>query len=467
MHAFNLEAVMFLLALRSLTAASLVVSKNGQKPTCPRWCDGVKFGLCPVRRGWGGCKRVSSLSTDRDRVDDILDSLCTFVDGFVLPLEEKHAEVFEDPRRYYANDGTYSEELRKLRREVRMNSSNAGFFTMCVPEGLGGGGQGPLLHLLAWERLYHRYGAAVQLPYDTIAHWSKGPSQIFLDASPVLRNEILPTLMSGEKTMCFSLSEPDAGSDSWNLRTVAEPADGGWRINGTKQWSSNGPTADFALVFAVTDRDLVRRRQGGVTAFLVPSDSEGFRVDSTLRLFGAPGGEEAIISYNDVFVPSNYVVGEVHDGFKLALSGISLGRMFNAGRSIGVSRWAMEIASAYAKERVAFGEPIANYQAIQWMLAESAMKIYASRTMALDCANRLESGAPVRKELAIVKAFTTEAGFEIIDKCMQIFGGMGLTNELGLHHAWHQARISRIADGSAEVMRRTIAKRILDGDFDF
>jgi len=408
---------------------------------------------------------VAGLRTDSDRVEEVLSGLCDLVDTSVIPLEERNAAALSDEM--YRQDGRLSDVVVALKREVRMRSAAAGFYGMCVPTELDGGGQGPLLHLLAWERLHHRYGPNFSLPNDVLAHWARGPSHIFLETSPDVRENVLPDIMSGDKTICFSLSEPDAGSDSWSIRTTATRVDGGWQLTGTKQWSTNGATADYAVVFAVTDKEAKQRRKGGVTAFLVPTDSAGLRVDSTIRLFGERGGDEAIIFLDAVSVPDENVIGTVDRGFDLAMSGISLGRMFNAGRSIGMARWAMERATEYAKERVTFGNPISSYQGIQFLLADCATKIYASRAIALDCARRLEAGLPARKELAMVKAFTTESAFEVLDSCMQVFGGMGFTNELGLYKAWHAARISRVADGSGEIMRRTIAKRLLGGDVQF
>jgi acyl-CoA dehydrogenase len=138
--------------------------------------------------------------------------------------------------------------------------------------------------------------------------------------------------------------------------------------------------------------------------------------------------------------------------------------MYNAGRSVGMSRWALALAADYAKSRKTFGHPIAEYQAIQFMLAECAIEIYAGYTMALDCARRLDAGEHVSKQLAMVKAYTCDTGFQIMDRCMQVHGGMGIVNETRIHAGWHQARISRIADGSAEIMRRNVARAILKGD---
>src|ERR1700683_2929246 len=227
---------------------------------------------------------TSSLSTDLDGLEDLLDGLVSFVDSVVLPLEAAHADIFRDDRAMYDPSGAMAPLVRDLHRQTRMAAARAGFYGMCVPTALGGGGQGPLLHYLAWERLYHRYGPGSHLPYSSIAHWARGPSHLFAAASPALQERVLPQLMSGEVSLCFCLSEPDAGSDSWNLRTMAEPTGNGWRLNGTKQWATNGPSADYALVFAVTDTALARQRRGGVTAFVVATDAPGFRVGSGVRV---------------------------------------------------------------------------------------------------------------------------------------------------------------------------------------
>lgn len=407
------------------------------------------------------------LRTDNERVGEVLKGLADFVDAVVLPLESENHTLLSDPRKRYSESGKYSPDVLELRRDVRRRSAAAGFYTMCVPEELGGGGQGPLLHFLAWELLFRRYGPEAVLPGQVLAHWAQGPSGIFSHASASVRENVLPGLMTGDSTVCFSLSEPDAGSDAWNLRTRAVLTGEIWTLNGTKQWSTNGSCADHALVFAVTDPELAKSRAGGITCFLVPADTPGFRVDSTIRMFGSVGGEEAIISLSDVQVPSDQLLGDLHQGFKVALEGISLGRMFNAGRAVGMSRWALDRATEYAGQRRTFGKAISEHQAVQFLLADSAIDIYAARSMALDCADKLESGKSARKELAMVKAFATESSFRVLDNCIQVFGAMGVTSELGLFEGWHQARTSRIADGSGEIMRRTIARQLLRGDSGF
>src|SRR5581483_4480847 len=267
--------------------------------------------------------------------------------------------------------------------------------------------------------------------------------------------------MSGECTLCFAMSEPDAGSDVRAMRSTARRDGDRWVINGTKQWITNSPIADYCLVFAVTDRDAITQGRRGISCFLVPTDSPGFQVDSVIKMLGRTGGNEGIISFTDVVVPDSHRVGDLDDGLSIGMRGISQGRMYNAGRAVGTAQWALAKAKAYAQERHTFGQVIADYQAIQFKLAESAMKIYPARCASLDCAARLDRAEDASTELTIVKAVTTEASLAVVDHAIQVHGGMGMTSEVGLYQGWHMARISLVSDGTAEIMRRNIARSVL------
>jgi acyl-CoA dehydrogenase len=275
---------------------------------------------------------------------------------------------------------------------------------------------------------------------------------------------VVADLLAGRRSMCFGLSEPDSGSDAWGMKTSAVRDGDEWRITGTKQWTTNGPSADVCLVFAVTDAERAKLRRGGVSAFLVPTDTPGFSVDSVITLFGHIGGDEAILSFDDVRVPAAALVGEVDSGFTLALKAVNEGRLYNCGRAIGLARWCLDQAVDYAKQRRTFDRPIADYQAIQWHLADSATELYAARCMTLDCARRLERGERAIKELSMSKLMATEAGCRAIDRCTLVLGAMGLTSEMRFYDAWQQVRTVRIAEGSGEILRRTIAGRLLQGD---
>jgi acyl-CoA dehydrogenase len=401
--------------------------------------------------------------TAADDMRDVLDGLSSFVDSVAVPLEQKNLNLLDDPRQLYGPDGAYSEPVRELLREIRERASEAGYYTMFAPEDVDGAGQGPSLLYEVWQHLYSRYGPARLLPFASVAHWSYGPSILCSHLTREAKNEVLPELMAGTTTSCFAMSEPDAGSDAWAMTTSATRDGDDWVINGTKQWITNSPEADWAFVWAVTDQELRKGRRRGVSCFVVPTSAPGFAIDSVIALFGQSGGHEGIVSLTDVRVPATALVGELHNGFALAMAGVSTGRLYNAGRCVGLARWALERAAEYANQRTTFGRPIAEYQGVSFQLADCAVEIYAGAMMARDCAARLEAGQNANHEIAMTKVFTTEMCSRVYERCMQVHGGMGLTNEMKLYDGWHQARIVRIADGSAEILRRNIARTVLGG----
>jgi acyl-CoA dehydrogenase len=400
-------------------------------------------------------------------MDDLTDGLGRFVDSVVLPLEEERRDLFENPRLTYRDDGAFAPEVQALIRRVKVASADAGYYQMFCPTSIGGGGLGKRHMFDAYEYLYRRYGPSRRLPYETISHWATGPSFLCEGFTPEARDEVLEDVVGGKVGMCFGMSEPDAGSDAWMMTTRAVRDGTEWVISGTKQWTTNSPIAEFCYLFAVTDPALHRERRGGVTCFIVPMQSPGVRVDSVIRMFGEIGGNEGIVSFNDVRVPDRYLVGSEGGGFKLALGGVSLGRVYNSARAVGLARWLLERAVEHARVRVTFGKPIVEHQGVSFKLADSAMEIYAARAAALDLTSRLDAGEPAIRELAMTKAFCAEMFLRVADRCMQVCGAMGLTNEMHMYAAWHQARAMQLADGSAEILRVTVANRLLRGELDF
>jgi acyl-CoA dehydrogenase len=395
---------------------------------------------------------------------EVLAGLRSFVQSVVLPLHEEHAAVLDDPRRKYALDGRFSHEALELIRQVRVESAAAGYYTMLVAEGLGGGGLGPATLYDVWEDLHHQFGPKPWLTYHVVAHWAKGASPALTLADPDYIRPFLPGLLSGEKTMCFAMSEPDAGSDAWRMRTRATPtAGGGWTITGTKQWISNGSMADYALVLAVTDPELAATRRGGVTAFFVPTDQPGFHVDSSIKMFGQLGGNEAILSFDEVPVEPRQVVGEVNRGFEVGLANVATGRIYNSGKSVGLARWGLEQSTRYIQERQAFGATISKHQGVTFPLAESAMEVAAAHALGVQCARRHERGVATTEEIAMAKAFSTEVGVRTLDRVIQSHGAMGFTSELGLTEAWQMLRLLLVADGTAEILRRVTTRGLLAG----
>jgi alkylation response protein AidB-like acyl-CoA dehydrogenase len=399
-----------------------------------------------------------------EEVRAVREGLIDFTRKEVLPRHDKHRGLFEDQRRLYREDGRFSDELKGLIGEVRRASAKAGYYNMCVPESLGGGGLAHLAYFVGWEALFHLCGPQNWLMLYVISHWAFGPSRLLEKITPEARDKILAPMMAGEASMCFGLSEPGAGSDAAALATRAVPDGNAWRLTGRKIWTSNSPVADYCIVFAITDAERAAARKGGISAFLVPTSSPGFEVQRIIKLFGHIGGDEAELRLEEVRVEPWQLVGELQQGFAAALYGVSLGRIYNSARAVGYGRWALEKALDYAQQRKAFGKAIAEYQGVTFPLAESAMELHAAHLMGLNVATLLDHGAPAVKELAMTKAYAVQVGYRAVDRAMQTHGAMGFTNELGLHHAWHSLRIVNVADGTNEILNRSIVQRLLKGD---
>ena len=393
-----------------------------------------------------------------EEVEIAREGILRFAEKEVLTRHQKHADFFEDPRKLYDENGRFSTDLVALIAEVRTLSAEAGFYGMCVPESLGGGGLGHLAYYVAWEALFHRCGPKNWLMLYALAHWAFGPSKLLEQMSEEAKAVFLPELMCGTKSMCFGLTEPNAGSDASMLATKAVEEGDGWRLSGRKIWTTNAPIADFCVVFAKT--------QAGITAFMVPIDSEGFKIQRVIRLFGHIGGDEAEIALDEVFVEPWQIVGELGKGFAAALYGVSLGRIYNSARAVGYGRWAIEMALDYAKVRTAFGQPISEYQGVSFPIADAATDLHAAHLMGINAAMLLDAGELAVKELSMTKAFSVQKGLSAVDCAMQTHGAMGFTSELGLTEAWQALRVVNVADGTNEILKRTIAQRLQKGDLE-
>jgi acyl-CoA dehydrogenase len=392
-----------------------------------------------------------------DPYQSVVDGLTSFLRAEVVPRQN---QLRESGVATYGDDGRLTPKVLGAFAEVRRASADAGFYTMLLAEELGGGGLGFEALFRLWETLFDVCGAEYWLGHQAISHWSRGPSHLYQLMDSEFRDEVYPGLMSGELTTCFALSEPDAGSDIWRLRTSAERVDGGWVLNGTKQWSTNAPYADWCLVFVVSNRPAFSEHRGGVTGFIVDTNAQGVLLESVIRMFGHAGGDEGIISFTDTFVPDRQVIGEPDNGLAYAMSGISTGRIYNSARAIGLAKWAVTKALAYAEERTTFSVPLIENQAISFPLADAAIEIHAAHLMGLDTARSLDDGRSVRAEVSMTKTYSIEMAIRAIDHAMQVHGAMGLTNELHLAEAWQQMRRTRIADGSSEMMRLQIVKAL-------
>ncbi|MEC9347864.1 MAG: acyl-CoA dehydrogenase family protein [Pseudomonadota bacterium] len=399
-------------------------------------------------------------------VQQVTEGLIAFARKEILPRHQRHKNLLEDGRKLYAADGRLSPPVVELIREVRMAASEAGYYQMCVPEHLGGGGLGMQAYYSGWQALFHFCGPHNWLMLYAISHWAFGPSRLLEKVTDRARDEILEPLMSGAKGMCFGLSEPGAGSDATMIRTKAVPDGDGWVIEGRKIWTTNSPIADYCILFAVTDPERAAKKKGGISAFLVPTSAPGFEVQRIVKMFGHIGGDEAELRFEGLRVEPWQLVGELHNGFATALYGVSLGRVYNSARAVGLGRWALELALEYSKAREAFGTTISEYQGVTFPLATSAMELHGAHLMGLNVTKLLDAGEPAIKELSMTKTWSVETGVRAVDRAMQTHGAMGFTNEVGLVDAWHALRIINVADGTNEILRRTIVQRLLKGDTD-
>ncbi len=394
------------------------------------------------------------------------EGIAGFIRAEVISRHERNNDLLSNPRRKYTEQGAYTPQVLALIQEVRMAAAKAGYYGMCAPTEIGGGGLGYLAYFVAWEQIFRQCGAHYWLGMYAVAHWVKGPSPVLRKVTPELLRQVVPKLMSGEHSMCFALSEPGAGSDAAMIKTRAERDGDGWRLTGNKIWITNGPYAEQAIVFAVTDPELAGKRKGGISAFLVPTNSKGFVVEKLVKMWGHQGTLEAQLNFESVRIEPHQLIGELDQGFKIAMLGVGLGRMYNSGKSVGLARWALEQGFDYAKARETFGRKIAEYQSVMFPLAESAMQVHAAHLMGLNCAQLLDRGLAATKELAMTKAYCVEVGKNAVDRVIQTHGALGFTNEMYLTDAYTELRIVNIADGTNEVMRGLIAKRMLAGDLD-
>lgn len=396
----------------------------------------------------------------------VREGITDFIRKEVLPRHEKYKDLFSDERRKYEPDGRWSAAVWEIISEVRQLAAKAGYYGMATPTSLGGSGLGYLAYFVCWERISHMCGPKEWLAQYIVSHWVRGPSPVLKQVTPEAAERVIPDLMAGKTSMCFALSEPEAGTDAAMIKTRAVREGDGWRLSGTKIWITNSPHADLAVVFAVTDPEMAALRKGGISAFLVPTKSKGFSLDRTIKMWGHPGTDEALLRFENIRIEPWQLIGELHKGFKLALLGVGLGHMYNCARGVGYGRWALDQAVEYTKVRKTFGKPISEYQGVMFPLAESAIELHGAHLMALNVAQLLDRGLPAVKELCMAKAYAAQVGKRALDRAIQAHGAMGFTNEMHLTDAYASMARINVADGTWEILRNNVAKQLLKGDLD-
>jgi acyl-CoA dehydrogenase len=349
------------------------------------------------------------------------------------------------------------EDSDEIPDEVVREMAGLGFFGLPFPEEYGGVGAGDLGYCLALEQ-FGRTSAAFSNLIG--AHTSIGSMSIFLGGTQEQKRRYLPDLTAGRKIAAFSLTEPSSGSDAASIQTTARKDGDRWLLNGTKIWVTNGPIADVVVVYAANDR--AKGARGGITAFIVEKGFKGFRVGKVDEKMGLRGSKTGELIFEDCEVPDvNVLGGEVGAGFRTALGALDIGRVSLSAGAVGTSQHLLELGVAHAKRRKQFGQPIAANQAIQWMLADSAVEIHAARLMVYDAAAKLDRGIRVSREAAMVKVYASELANRVADRVLQIHGGMGYMKDSPVERAYRDARILRIYEGTSEVQRMIIAEDLL------
>ncbi|CAH0264188.1 acyl-CoA dehydrogenase family protein [Peribacillus simplex] len=349
------------------------------------------------------------------------------------------------------------EEEDAIPEHLVEKAKDLGLFGISIPEQYGGIGLNAVGKATVLEQLGRTHNGFVSL---ISAHTGIGSTGLVKLASEHLKNKYLPEMAAGTKIGAFALSEPGAGSDATNLATSAEKKGDYWVMNGTKHFITNGPIADVYTVFAITDKD--KGAKGGITAFLVERDFPGLIVGKKDKKMGLRGSYTSQVIFEDCIIPEENVIGEVGMGYISALKILGEGRVGLAARSVGSSGKLIELSAKYAKERIQFGKPIADNQAIQWMLADMATETEAARALTMMAAEKIDEGKKVIKEASMAKLFASDVFNRVADKAVQIHGGMGYMAEYPVERFYRDARITKIYEGTNEIQRLIIARNVLE-----
>ncbi len=372
--------------------------------------------------------------TDEQRL--IRDTAREFTDGEIVPRARDN-----DRNEHFDTD-----LVKKI--------ADMGFLGAIVPEEYGGRGVDYRTYALITEEIGRGCSAmrtvvSVQtsLVCSTLARWGNEEQ----------KQEWLPRLCSGEALGCFGLTEPDTGSDASNLKTRAEKVDGGWKLNGGKMWISLGNHAKLALVFAQTDPSLKHR---GIACFLVPTDSPGFSSQEIHGKLGLKGSDTASLGLDGVEVADSTLLGEVGDGFKIAMSALDSGRYSVAAGCVGICQGSVDASVAYSKERTQFDRPIASFQLVQEMIADMVVETEAARALVWRAGWTKDMGRPSTTETSIAKLYATEAAVKCANTAIQVHGGSGYVDDYPVERYLRDARVTTLYEGTSQIQKLIIGRAV-------
>jgi butyryl-CoA dehydrogenase len=370
--------------------------------------------------------------TDEQRL--VRDTARDFADNEILPRARDNDRA-----------GRFDTELVKKLADI-------GFIGPILPEEYGGRGIDYRTYGLIVEEIGRADSSArtvvsvnTSLVGSAIAKWGTEEQ----------KQQFIPGICSGEAMGCFGLTEPDTGSDAANLSTRAEKIDGGWRISGQKQWISLGNHAAFALIFAQTDPELGHR---GLGAFLVPTDSPGFSASEIHGKLGLHASDTAELALDGVEVSDDALLGDVGDGFKVAMTALDSGRFSVAAGCVGISQGCVDASTTYAQEREQFGRPIAAFQLVQAMIADMVVDTHAGRSLLWKAAWLKDTGQPNTLETSVAKLFCTEAAIRSANTAIQVHGGSGYVDDHPVERYLRDARVTTLYEGTSQIQKLIIGR---------
>ncbi len=347
------------------------------------------------------------------------------------------------------------DETQHFPVELRPQLAELGLMGIIIPERYGGAGMGYIEYATIIEELA-RVDGSVGL--SVAAHNSLCSNHIYKFGTENQKQKYLVPLAKGESFGAWGLTESQAGSDASGTRTTAIKTGGGWKVNGSKNFITHAISCNTLVAVAATDRSLGSR---GITSFIFDKSMEGFRPDKKENKLGMRASETASVVFEDCFVPDENLLGNIGEGFKQAMQILDGGRISIAALSVGIAQGAFEAAIKYSREREQFGKSINAFQAIQFKLADMAIRIEAARLLTYHAAAMMDAGKKVTRESAIAKVYASEVAVRVAEESIQIHGGYGYTKDYPAEKYWRDAKLCTIGEGTSEIQRMVIAKQLL------
>ncbi|MEM0493047.1 MAG: acyl-CoA dehydrogenase [Candidatus Thermoplasmatota archaeon] len=330
-----------------------------------------------------------------------------------------------------------------------------GLLGILVPSDYGGAGLDNISYAIIIEEISRRCASTgvITSVHNSLAAWP-----IVKYGTEEQKKKYLPLLAKGEKIGAFAGTEPNAGSDLGSMTTTATLKGDHYIINGSKTFITSGPKAGVIIVFAVTDKNAGSK---GITAFIVENTMKGYKVGNVFSKLGIRASVTSELIFENMKVPRENILGREGEGFKIALSTLDGGRIGIGAQAVGIAQAALDESISYAKQRQQFGQPLAKFQAIQWMIADMATRIEAARYLVYNAAYKKDKGERITKEAAMAKLFASETAVDAVIKAVQIHGGYGYTKEYLVERLYRDAKITEIYEGTSEVQRMVIAANLL------